>query len=102
MAEYIDKQTVIDTLDGLCDIVCQYSKKQRAFMCGACNLVGSAFDVLQELPAADVTPVVRCKECFHSKENGFICTHPFGLKYAFPNSFCSCAMKMDGGSDDGT
>jgi len=58
MAEYIDKQTVIDTLDGLCDVVCQYSKKQRAFMCGACNL-GSAFDVLQELPAADVRPVVR-------------------------------------------
>lgn len=56
MAEYIDKQTVIDTLDGLCDVVCQYSKKQRAFMCGACNL-GSAFDVLQELPAADVRPV---------------------------------------------
>lgn len=77
MAEYIDKQTVIDTLDGLCDIVCQYSKrvcqyckKRREFMCGACNL-GSAFDVLKELPAADVAPVRHgrwgkkneCSEC---------------------------------------
>ena len=62
--EYIEKQTVIDTLDEVCNRVCQYPKKQRAFMCGACSL-GSAFDVLQELPAADVSPVVRCKDCRH-------------------------------------
>ncbi len=101
MAEYIDKQTVIDTLDGLCDIVCQYSKKQRAFMCGACNL-GSAFDVLQELPAADVVPVVRCKNCKHGTRlvcdlagnEGIECRH--GNIAHRLDWFCADGAKMDG------
>lgn len=64
MAEYIERQTVIDTLDEVCDRVCQYSKRQRAVMCGACSL-GSAFDAVEAIPAADVAPVVRCKDCRH-------------------------------------
>jgi len=52
MIDPIDRQTVLDALDELCDVVCAYSKKQRAEMCGAC-LLGSAFDVIEALPPAE-------------------------------------------------
>ena len=59
MAEYIDRQAAVDALARLCKRVCQYSEKQRQFMCGACPL-GDAFTVIEDdLPAADVRPVVR-------------------------------------------
>ena len=76
----IDADAAIDALDSLCDRVCQYSKKQRAAMCGACPL-GSAFDVIEELPSAqpeqkpgkwikptgmmppEYAGVYRCSEC---------------------------------------
>ena len=40
---------LIDRLDGLCELNCQYSKKQREVMCGACML-GLAFDVIDDAP----------------------------------------------------
>lgn len=49
--DLIDREQAMDALDALCDRVCEYSKKQRVVMCGACTL-GSAFDVLEELPSA--------------------------------------------------
>jgi hypothetical protein len=51
MKDLIDRQAAIDALDALCDRECEYSKKQRSVMCGACRL-GSAFDVIDELPSA--------------------------------------------------
>lgn len=36
----------------------------------------------------DYIQVVRCKDCSFSKEGGYFCTHPMGLKYALPNYFC--------------
>ena len=59
MAEYIDRQAAVDALARLCKRVCQYSEKQRQYMCGACPL-GDAFTVIEDdLPAADVRPAVR-------------------------------------------
>lgn len=58
--------------------------------------VGVLSDKIDAIPAADVVHVVRCRYCFYSKENGFICTHEFGLQYAFPNSFCSNGTPRDG------
>lgn len=46
----ISRRVAIDALDALCDRECEYSKQQRSFMCGACRL-GSAFDVIDELPS---------------------------------------------------
>lgn len=50
----IDADAAIDALDALCDRECEYSKQQRNFMCGACRL-GSAFDVIDELPSVQPT-----------------------------------------------
>ena len=63
MAEYIERKATVDALNRLCERVCQYSKAQRNVMCGACPL-GDAFTVIEDLiPAADVRPVVLCKDC---------------------------------------
>ena len=57
--EYIEREAAIEKLNKLCDRVCQYSKAQRKYMCGACPL-GDAFTVIEDdLPAADVRPVVK-------------------------------------------
>lgn len=54
MAEYIDRGTAIAKLTAL-DVI-----KPNAKMVGAKRL-------LAEIPAADVAPVVRCKECEHAE-----------------------------------
>ena len=57
MAEYIEREAAIEKLNKLCGRVCQYSKAQRKYMCGACPL-GDAFTVIEDdIPAADVRPV---------------------------------------------
>ena len=67
MDDLISRQAAIDALDKLCDRICEYSKKQRHTMCGACNL-GSAFDVIDELPTAE-PEIIRCKDCKHWTTN---------------------------------
>ena len=59
--DLISRQAVIDALDEICERECEYSKPQRAVMCGACRL-GSAFDVVDELPSAQ-PEIIRCKNC---------------------------------------
>lgn len=60
MSEYINKEDVMNTLDDLCNNVCAYSKKQRFAMCGSCPL-GGAFDVIENIPSADVVERKRGK-----------------------------------------
>lgn len=50
--DLINRQAVLDALNKHCDVVCQYSKKQRSVMCGACPL-GTAFDVIEALDCVD-------------------------------------------------
>lgn len=58
MPDYIEREALTNSLDELCDRVCLYSKKNRAVMCGACPL-GHAFDLVEDIPAANVREVVR-------------------------------------------
>ena len=55
---FVSIEMVINALDKHCDYVCEYSKKQRATMCDACPL-GTAFDIIYELPSVDVRENVR-------------------------------------------
>lgn len=52
MSDIISRYEAIGELDAICDRECEYSKKQRAVMCGSCHL-GSAFDAIDELPSAE-------------------------------------------------
>lgn len=56
---------------------------------------------LLSIPAADVAPVVRCKDCAHKTEMGN-CGHPryHGiLPSAYPYDFCSYGARKDGDDD---
>ena len=66
----ISRQAAIDALDALCDRECEYSKQQRIFMCGACRL-GSAFDVIDELPSAQ-PEIIHCRDCKHWQSEEYI------------------------------
>lgn len=59
-----------------------------------------AICILHDLPAADVAPVVHCKDCAHRTEMGN-CGHPryHGiLPSAYPYDFCSYGARMDDGA----
>lgn len=58
MSKCIDREKLIKRLEATCNIVCQYSKAQRFVMCGSCGL-GSALEVLEDFPTADVAEVKR-------------------------------------------
>lgn len=84
----ISRQAAIDALDALCDRECEYSKKQRNVMCGACHL-GSAFDVVEQLPSAETerkkgewikkwrngfgNEIGRCNQCGRAYEVSNFC-----------------------------
>ena len=58
-------------------------------------------NIVLRTPAADVAPVVRCKDCAHRTEMGN-CGHPryHGiLPSAYPYDFCSYGARMDGDDD---
>ena len=59
-----------------------------------------AICILHDLQAADVAPVVHCKDCAHRTEMGN-CGHPryHGiLPSAYPYDFCSYGARMDDGA----
>lgn len=56
MSRYIDAEYLMKRYKATCDIVCQYTKKQRYTMCISCG-IGSAIEVLEDFPTADVAEV---------------------------------------------
>ena len=74
------------------------------------NITQRIFDIISEIPAADVAPVVRCKNCkwFADNNDGewygcqmfhvVLITPEDAPK---PNDFCSYGEGKDGGADNG-
>ena len=65
MAEYIEREAAIAALDEfrLNETVSKYA---TVMQCKAArDAISRATKVLESLPAADVEPVVRCRECKH-------------------------------------
>lgn len=58
--------------------------------------VSRLFDKLAKVPAADVVPVVRCKDCVHC---GF-CGDATNLQVMGFYGFCSRGERKDGGDSD--
>lgn len=57
MAEYIDRAVCLSVLR---------AKSNMAVLMDAAPYFEKAAQMLEKLPAADVAPVVRCKDCKHS------------------------------------
>ena len=48
MSDLISREELTKKLEYLCDCLCDYSKRQREFMCDACKL-GAVIDALEEM-----------------------------------------------------
>lgn len=79
MDEYIERETAIDRLEKLFQLQAP-----------------TARTIIEAIPAADVVPVVRCKDCRYSMDDkifgGMWCR---GRKIT-PDWFCADGTKMDG------
>lgn len=92
MAEYIDRKSLIDEFDRLG--LGEHSFVERVFSDGVRTIIAG-------IPAADVAPVVHCKDCTHRTEMGN-CGHPRHhgiLPTAYPYDFCSYGARKDGDDD---
>lgn len=60
-------------------------------------------NLIDEIPAADVVPVVRCKDCKYAAEvwSSSVRFCMFSHMPTRPDDFCSCAERKDGSAADG-
>lgn len=67
MMEYIDRDTAVS---GLNRVIENLRKEATTHIANrAVDLVQYSRDYIQSLPAADVVPMVRCRECKHYREH---------------------------------
>ena len=69
----------------------EYISREAALKALYADYAYPAMGIIKEIPAADVAPVVRCKDCKRRTENGN-CGHPRHhgiLPSAYPYDFCS-------------
>jgi hypothetical protein len=68
MAEYIEREVAIDYIKQS-----QCKKCSDIGLCGNCAVL-TGVRLFEEVPAADVAPVVRCKDCEYSyDEISYLC-----------------------------
>lgn len=87
MAEYIEREAL---LTDICNDMCGL---KYTGVCENCRVVA----LIADTPAADVSQVVRCKDCAHLY--GTLCT-VCGLLPRKPDDFCSYGERKDG-ADNG-
>lgn len=99
MAEYIDREAAIKTVKHYAHM--DIDKKQMVLdtVDDTLNIVAR----IEKIPAADVAPVVRCKDCKYAQNDydGFSTTVGCNmLKCATGwHSFCSYGERKDGGAE---
>lgn len=89
MAEYIDKQAFNDAI----------REAVRKYPNTFYNGLEVARQIAHDMDAADVVPVVRCKDCKHSYEDlcGRVCSYGVSVDCVVPDDFfCADGAKMDG------
>lgn len=102
MAEYIDRKSLIDEFDRLG--LGEHGFVERVFSDGVRTIIAG-------IPAADVAPVVRCKDCKYYRVGAMLVPNkfcfrlkhpvedrPIGYNFA-PDDFCSHGERKDGDSD---
>lgn len=88
MAEYIDRTVCLSILR---------AKANMAVLSDAAPYFEKAAQMLEKLPAADVAPVVRCKDCDGSQvsdDGEYIICCRLGVGMGF-DDFCSCGERKE-------
>ncbi len=98
MAEYIEREALITKFKKM--ELGEHGLIERLFADGV-------YAVIAAFPAADVAPVVRCKDCKHSRETadgrGLFCSvWGRGWHWVQPDGFCNYGKyQTNGGADNG-
>jgi hypothetical protein len=94
MADYIEREAVVMGILGLTIVdpmVAQYAD--------------AVLHQIQQAPAADVAPVVRCKDCVHCEEERTVMGYvPFCLKWIMnttEDGYCHEGVAISGAKMDG-
>lgn len=95
MTEYIDREAAIDAITDFAG---------KAPTRSAYDAIWKSARALRKIPAADVVPVVRCKECKYLvnatvNDNGFLICDISDMEIT-PDDFCSYGERKDGGADN--
>lgn len=91
MAKYIKKETALKVVE-------KYGLTNGSTLGRHTGLAICIASEIADIPAADVVPVVRCKDCKHRTEAGN-CGHPRHhgiLPSAYPYDFCSYGEPKEG------
>ena len=93
MAEYIEREALCKILENWRDAHADVDDEQ------GCGLLEDVIWEVDAQPAADVAPVVRCKDCKHYDIGGscIIC----GFQSRKPDDFCSYGERKDGADAEG-
>lgn len=98
MAEYIEREALIAEFKRL--KLGENSFIERVFADGV-------YAIIEQFPAADVVPAVRCKDCIHYDLGVCLKIYSDGnaqkdsWQSRNPNDFCSYGERKDGGADNG-
>lgn len=94
MSEYIEREAAIDAIMKVYVRTAGYKARERVF---------EAEEAVHRLPAADVAPVVRCKDCKHHYDCGVHFCDRLGMDCPDDSDFfCSYGERKDGGADNET
>ena len=99
MAEYIEREALMRRIK---EIHCAECDSYHGLRCRAC-WVDDTLDYIDSEPAADVAPVVRCKDCKHCDPENYHCDHPMSTGAPLsrkPDDFCSYGERKEG-ADNG-
>lgn len=95
MAEYIEREAAIKAME----------KADCAEIADDAESCKSDYlrEVIESVPAADVVPVVRCKDCKYRTEErrGLVRCRAFNYMPMCVDNFCSYGERKDGGADNG-
>lgn len=98
MAEYIKREAAIKAMENAdCALIADNAESCKA---------DYLREIIKSVPAADVAPVVRCKDCeWFMREHGCPIEasgyHKGGRSLPVENDFCSYGKRKDGGADNG-
>lgn len=86
MAEYIDRDAIYKAFANACTDVLERASEIEYIAGFSYELV---IEILDNIPAADVAPVVRCKDCKYYKPDEYECGCDYGLPCVKADDFCS-------------
>lgn len=111
MAEYIEREAAVAVIEAKQKEICPVGRYGRGYVYGfdreKYDAWDEVIDAFESIPAADVAPVVRCRECKHFNlethecENELLSTdHEGGASYSLnfcDDDFCSYGERAAGG-----